>query len=89
MSIVTTNRPVDLVQLDAEVAVAAGLDSLPGLSMTDDGHERIIRCDHEAVTQTMLDDVIDAHVPEPEPPSPTALLQRQVNELTDLILFGF
>jgi len=67
MSIVTTNREIDLPQLDAEVAAAAGLAEPPGLSArtteTSDGIEAIVRCDHPAVTQTILGDAIDAHVP--------------------------
>lgn len=71
MSIVTTTRAIDLAQLDEEARRAAGLTTPPGLSMREVGEgddvERIIRCDHDAVTQTILDDVIDSHVPSPQP----------------------
>jgi hypothetical protein len=67
MSIVTTNRDIDLTQLAAELATAAGLTEPPGLSArtteTSVGSETVVHCDHPAVTQMILDDAIDAHVP--------------------------
>lgn len=73
MSIVTTNRVIDLPQLGTELATAAGLAEPPGLSATTTetsvGTETVVRCDHDAVTQQILDDVIDAHTP--AAPAPT------------------
>lgn len=86
MSIVTTARPIDLVQLGEELAAAVGLAEPVGLSMSDNGEQRTIRCDNEAITETILDDVIDAHTPAPPTPGVGSRLQAQVDELTDLFM---
>jgi hypothetical protein len=86
MSIVTTPRAVDLSQLGIEVAAAAGLPGPVELSMKDKGTERIVTCDVEAVTQTILDDCIDVHVPGPPPPTEGEGLQAQIDELADMMM---
>lgn len=78
MAAVTTSRSVDLGQLDAE------LGSL-GLSAVTAGEQTTVTGD---VDEATLQAAIDAHVPAEPPPSEMALMQQQVNELTDLIIFG-
>ena len=85
-TIVTTDRTIDLGQLDAEIAAVAGLPTPPGLTASAIGSETTVRCDHPAVTQTILDDAIDAHVPAPPPPSVEANLQAQIDELADMMM---
>lgn len=78
MSTVTTTRPIDEGQLNAELG-DVGVTSLRV------GDEVIVTAD---VPQAILQAAIDMHVPEEPPPSEIALMQQQVNELTDLIIFG-
>lgn len=86
MSIVTTNRPISLHQLADELTTHIG-HPVHLSARTADGETTVI-CDDDAVTQTLLDDTIDTHVPDPPPPTRVELLQAQVDELTDLMLGG-
>lgn len=82
MTTVTTQRPVNLDQLTAETGGAQ-------LKMADHGTERTITALDGTLTAEQLQAAVDAHEPQPDPPSPLGALQQQVNELTDLLLFGF
>lgn len=78
MSTVTTARPIDEGQLDAELG-DVGVTSLRV------GDEVTVTAD---VPQATLQAAIDAHIPAPPPPTRIEQLQAQVDELTDLLLGG-
>lgn len=78
MNSVTTTRPIGLDQLNAELG-------MPGLTAVTAADETTVTAD---VPKATLQAAIDKHVPDPPPPSEIALMQQQVNELTDLIIFG-
>lgn len=77
MATVTTTRPVDSGQLVGEIGASVRIADL--------GDRLEVTAD---IPQAALQAAIDAHVPEEPSPSEIALMQQQVNELTDLIIFG-
>lgn len=79
MSTLTTTRPIDLLQLGAEL----GTHDLSAMGA--DG-ECTITCHDEAITQAELEAAVDAHVPAPPPPSAYERLQDQFNELLDFLI---
>jgi hypothetical protein len=79
MSTSTTTKTVDLAQLTAE------LDGAPLSAATNDG-QSVITCHDPAITQAQLQSAVDAHTPAPQPPSPEALLQQQIDDLLDLLI---
>ncbi|MEQ7847710.1 hypothetical protein [Nocardioides kribbensis] len=78
MSTVTTTRPIDEGQLNAELGDV-------GVTSRRIGEQVTVSAD---VPKATLQAAIDAHVPAEPPPTTEALLQQQIDELTDLILGG-
>lgn len=76
MSTVTTTKPIEPSQLDAELATAAGLESPPGLTTEAIEGQTTVRCEHPAVTQQLLDAAVAAHVPTPVEANRTTLANR-------------
>jgi hypothetical protein len=76
---VTTNRPIDLAQLDAELGGV-------GLNMTVTADGTTVCAVGAGTSQATLQAAVDAHIPHEPPPSTDSMLQSQIDELTDLIL---
>lgn len=82
MSSTTTERPIDLATLAAELGGV-------GLSMTEIGTQRTITCDDESVTVEALQAAVDAHA-SPPPPAPSleerlAVAQAELAEIARLL----